>query len=292
MRIAVLAAAVALVCAQQALAESIERRAAADLRGEVEIVNVAGSVEVRGWDRAEVQVNADLGSGVERLDFVRNKERTIIKVVLPSGRRSSANTELVVRIPQQSSLSINTVSAEQTIRDVHGPQRLQAVSGNIETEVWSEIEAKTVSGEINAKGRSGAGGARVTSVSGNVQLDNTGPELDLNTVSGEMNVQLKELQRARIRTTNGDLELVATLVPDGRIDAEAVNGDINVYLRGKLNAEFDIETFNGEIDNCFGKKPQRTREYGPGNELRFKEGSGSARVRIKTLNGGVEVCRK
>lgn len=292
MRIAVLAAAVALICAQQALADSMERRAAADPRGEVEIVNVAGSVEVRGWDRAEIQVNAELGSGVERLDFVRDKDRTLIKVVLPSGRRSSSHTELVVRIPEHSSLSINTVSAEQTIRDVRGPQRLQALSGNIETEVWSDLEAKTVSGELNARGRSGTGAARVTTVSGNVQLDNTGPELDLNTVSGDLNVTLKELQRARIRSTNGDLDLVASLVPDGRIDAEAVNGDISIYLRGKINAEFNVDTFNGDIENCFGAQPRRTREYGPGNELRFKEGAGDARVRVKTLNGSVELCKR
>ena len=35
----------------------------------MDIVNVAGDVQVTGWDRDEVQVNADLGSGVERLDF-------------------------------------------------------------------------------------------------------------------------------------------------------------------------------------------------------------------------------
>ena len=59
-----------------------------------------------------------------------------------------------------------------------------------------------------------------------------------------------------------------------------------------MNAEFDIETFNGDIDNCFGPKSRRTREYAPGNELQFSEGAPGARVRIKTLNGGVEICKK
>jgi hypothetical protein len=34
----------------------------------------------------------------------------------------------------------------------------------------------------------------------------------------------------------------------------------------------------------------RTSEYAPGQELRFREGSGAARVRIKTLNGDISVC--
>ena len=83
------------------------------------------------------------------------------------------------------------------------------------------------------------------------------------------------------------------LARDARIDAEAINGDLRFILRGTVDAEFDIETFNGEIDNCFGPKPRRTREYGPGNELNFKRRRrATRRVRIKTLNGGVEVCKR
>jgi len=35
----------------------------------------------------------------------------------------------------------------------------------------------------------------------------------------------------------------------------------------------------------------RTSKYAPGKELRFTEGDGSARVLIKTLNGGINLCR-
>ena len=63
-----------------------------------------------------------------------------------------------------------------------------------------------------------------------------------------------------------------------------------------INAEFDIETFNGDIDNCFGPKPSRSREYGPGNELRFTQGKGDAQVRMKTHErrawGSVSVNRR
>ena len=70
------------------------------------------------------------------------------------------------------------------------------------------------------------------------------------------------------------------------------NGELRLHLRGAIDAMFDVETFNGQIDNCFGPEPQRAREFAPGSELRFKEGDGSALVRVKTLNGGVEICKK
>ena len=64
-----------------------------------------------------------------------------------------------------------------------------------------------------------------------------------------------------------------------------------LLLRGALDGEFDIETFSGDIENCFGPKPVRTREFAPGNALRFKQGAGNARVRVKTFSGTVEICK-
>lgn len=293
MRVAVTVA-VALLLAQAARAEEIDKSAQADPRGEVVIGNVAGEVQVTGWDRSEVHVRADLSEGVERLDFKTNGARTTIEVVLPRGRSYQGSTDLVIQVPRGSSLVINTVSADQTIKDVRGAQRLQAVSGMIQTEVWNEdIEVKNVSGDVMVNGHNGKGVLRATSVSGGLRLEDIGPEMELNTVTGDMRVRVAELSKARIRTTNGDLELrAAKLTDDVRIDAEGINGDLRFRLPRQLDTEFDISTFNGEIDNCFGPKPHRTSEYGPGNALRFKEGNGDGRIRIKALNGTVEICNR
>jgi DUF4097 and DUF4098 domain-containing protein YvlB len=293
LRSATFVAGLACALTQVASAEMVEKRAPADPRGEVEIVNVAGDVHVLGWDKAEVEVSADLASGVERLEFSSAGRRTVIEVILRGGRSHSGSTDLVVHVPRESAVSINTVSADQTVEGVRGAQNLQAVSGSIATETWgSEFEAEAVSGDIDVRGHGGAGPVRITNVSGEVRLIDVGRQLSLETVTGDMHVQMNELERARIKTTNGSLELAARLTDDGRIDAEAINGDLSFLLRGPVNAEFEIETFNGDIDNCFGQEPRRTREFGPGNELRFTEGKGGARVRIKTLNGGVAVCKK
>lgn len=293
MRVVVTVAA-ALLLAQSARAEEIDKSAQADPRGEVVISNVSGEVEVTGWDRNEVHVNADLSDGVERLNFKTSGARTTIEVVLPKGRSYQGSTDLVVHVPRNSTLAITTVSADQTVKDVRGVQRLQAVSGMIQTELWNEdLELKSVSGDVNVRGHKGKGVLRVNTVSGGLHLEDVGPEMELGSVTGDMQVRVAELSRARIKTTNGNLELrAAKLTDDVRIDAEAINGDLRFHLPRQLDAEFDIETFNGEIDNCFGPKPSRSREYGPGNELRFKEGNGDGRIRIKALNGTVEVCNR
>lgn len=290
---AVVTMAMLTVAAQCADAEKISKTLPADARGEVEIVNVAGSVAVSSWERNEVQVDADLGSSVERLDFRSEGSRTYIKVVLPRMSGGGGSSDLIVKVPRNSSLIVNTVSAEQNITGVRGMQRLQAVSGNINTEFGpGDIELKTVSGDIQARGRDGKGLVRATTVSGDLEIHQAGPELELNTVSGDMLVTLERLDRGRIKSTNGDLELTAVLGEGARVEAEAINGDLSFHLQGEVNAEFDIETFNGDIENCFGPEPRRSRLYGPGNELRFTEGKADARVRIKTLNGNVTVCKR
>jgi hypothetical protein len=277
------------------VAEPIEKRAAADPRGEVEIVNIAGSVRVTGWNRSEVEVRGELDDRAERLDFTTEGTRTIIRVVLPRNRGDSGGSDLVVRIPEMSALTVNTVSADQEIDGIKGAQRLQAVSGSIHTEAGGEdFQAKTISGDILVSGVSGAKPAvyAVTTVSGDLTLSKINGEVDVETVSGDMTVEAGELTRARVRTTNGDMELSTKLAKGARFDAETINGEVTLKILGTVDAEFDIHTFNGEIESCYGEETVRSRERGPGHDLTFTRGAGSARVRIKTLNGGVDLCGK
>ena len=126
-------------------------------------------------------------------------------------------------------------------------------------------------------------GASATKVAG---------EVNGSTVSGTFTLGAGEISRSRLRSTSGDLGLTGQLAADGRLDIESISGDVRLDLRGAPAGQFDISSFNGEIRNCFGPKPARTDEYAPGRELRFQQGSGSARVRIKTLNGDIGVCSK
>ncbi len=283
---------IAALCAgNAAIAETVERTVPADLRGEVEIINTSGDVQVRGWDRAEVQIHADLDDETEKLDVQSSQGRTTINVIR-RGRNNSGSSDLIVEVPRDSTLLVKTVSADQTISDVRGVQRLQAVSGSISTRVWGEeITVRTISGDVIVAGHGTTSRTAVNTVSGDVNLSDVSGELNVETVTGDMQIRMPTLSRGRIQTTNGNLNLHAMLSADARLEAEAINGDLSFMLKQPVNVEFDVETFNGEIDNCFGPKSVRTREFAPGNALRFKEGNGSARVRVKTLNGGVEICK-
>ena len=290
-----LAAAAALLAASPAsrAGTPINKSAAADPTGSVEVSNVSGTVTVTAWDRNEVEVTGELGDGTERLDFTTQDKVTRIKVVLPGKSYKVDDTDLLIHVPAGSRLSVNTVSADIKVQGVTGAQRLQSVSADIHTVAGSEdVECKTVSGDVAVDGSGKKGLLTITTVSGDATALKVAGEVNANTVSGNLVLGLGVTERSRLRSTSGDLTLAMRLAHEGKVDAESISGDVRVNLVGGSDAEFDISTFSGEIRNCFGPKPVSTSEYAPGQELRFREGQGMARIRIKTLNGDVSLCRK
>jgi DUF4097 and DUF4098 domain-containing protein YvlB len=283
-----------LVCAPVAFAGTpIEERAAADPTGQVEVSNTAGSVVVTTWPRNEVEVTGTLGEGAERLEFSSVGKLTRVKVVLPRQSGRVEGTALVLKVPAGSGLAINTVSADLTASGVRGAQRLQSVSGDIRTESAAEdVECKTVSGNVKVAGSGQRSLLTVTTVSGDAEVSRVAGEVNGNTVSGNFTVAMGDMLRSRLRSTSGNLGLHGRLAPDARIDFESISGNVKVTFDGAVGAEFDVSSFNGDIGSCFGPKPVRTSEYAPGSELRFREGAGTARVRIKTLNGDISLCNK
>lgn len=271
----------------------INERKPADPAGQVEVSNTAGSVVVTAWPRNEVEVTGTLGDGVERLEFAQSGKLTRVKVILPNRSSRVESTSLVVKVPAASSLFVNTVSADVRSQGVRGSQRLQSVSGDITTEAAAEdVECKTVSGNVVVNGTGQRGLLTVTTVSGDATLARVAGEVNGNTVSGDFAISAGDTSRSRLRSTSGDLGLKGRLDADARIDFESISGDVRLDLAPPVGAEFEVTSFNGEIRNCFGPKPVRTSEYAPGTELRFKEGPGTARVRIKTLNGDIGICNK
>ncbi|HEX9208504.1 MAG TPA: DUF4097 family beta strand repeat-containing protein [Steroidobacteraceae bacterium] len=291
-----IAAAVLALAAWPGLAAAgspINKRTAADPTGTVEVSNVAGSVTVTGWDRNEVEVTGELGDGSERLEFTKGPKLTRIKVVLPNRSYNVDDTQLIVKVPSGSVLSINTVSADVRVQNVQGTQRLQTVSGDVQTQASGEdVECRTVSGDVNIAGSGRKGVVSITTVSGDGTASGVAGEVNGSTVSGTFSLAVGETSRSRLRSTSGDIALRGVLAADARVDIESISGDVRLDLAGDPPAEYDISSFNGEIRNCFGPKSVKTSEYGPGRELRFTEGSGSARIRIKTMNGDIGLCRK
>lgn len=270
----------------------IEEHRAAAPQGEVEIFNVAGTVEVDGWDRSEVEVTGTAGENVERVDVTTAGNRTSIHVVSRSslGWGSDGEAHLVVHVPAKSAVAATLVSADFKVSGVAGDLKVQTVSGKLSGDAGGDVRASTVSGDVRLTAR-GAKAIEVKTISGDIRLTGGGGEVDITTVSGSSTLELADVTRARFKSISGNLSAELALAPDGQLESESVSGEVGFKFATVPAAEFDAQSFSGDINNCFGPKPLQSR-YGPGSRLSFKNGEGRANVRINTKSGDIKLCAK
>ena len=284
--------AVALLVATAAQAREVNESIDAAADGQVEIINISGSVEVYGWSRDTVEVKGELGSKVEELILERNGNKVLVKVKVPRNNSNNISSDLTVRVPEDSSIDVSTVSADITVADLGGEQTLHTVSGDVETQAaGSDIAAQSVSGDVEVTGGGEDAETSGTTVSGDVTLINVSGSVSAEAVSGDLLVRDGSFDRASLNTVNGEISFQGGLRKGGKLTVESVNGDVDIQFSGDVSARFDIETFNGGITNCFGPKAERTSKYAPGWELSFTEGDGDGRVTMSTLNGDIDICQ-
>ena len=273
--------------------EEVDKTLDAAADGQVNVSNIAGSVTVTGWTRNAVEVTGTLGRNVEELVFERNKDKVTIKVKVPRRGGRGIDSDLHINVPQGSSIDVSGVSADISVTDVMGEQRLHTVSGDVSTEsAGSDVTAESVSGDVEVDGDKSDTETTASTVSGDVTLFRVSGMVSAESVTGEVIVDEGSFSRVELSVVNGELLFRAELRQDGKLSAETVNGDVDVELVGDVSAKIDVNTINGRIRNCFGPEPQRTSKYAPGWSLSFTEGDGDGRIDISTVNGGVGLCRK
>jgi DUF4097 and DUF4098 domain-containing protein YvlB len=277
---------------------TVDEHRPAEAAGQVEIQNVAGRVEVAGWDNPEVAVSGTLGGDVERLDITSAGSRTTVRVVLRDshgasfGWHGSGEANLVVHVPARSSLTATLVSADVSVTGITGNQELRTVSGNVTASVQHEVRINTVSGDVRLTAGPESRRIEISTVSGDLTVSGGAGELTVTTVSGEGTVTVGTLSRAHVKTVSGDFSITADLATDGRLEAESVSGAFRITFAGAIPpAVFDLQSFSGDLSTCFGRKAAH-ETYGPGSRLSFQEGAGSARIRVDTKSGDVTLCSK
>jgi len=285
----VLAAATAapLVHAQQ----TVDQRREADPKGQVFIENQAGSIHVTGWDKNEVAVTGSLGRRAEGLSLHGDGSQTRIEVEV-HGNPMGVRSDIEVKVPKGSDVSIEGFQAEITVDQVLGEVRADTVNGSVSVSGDArEVEIETVNGNLEVKG--GASRVRAESVNGGVVIEGASGEVEASTVNGRLHVRGGSFRRAALETVNGEVVFEGALAPRATLDAESVGGSIELRLGGDVDASFDVSTFSGDIDNRLSdQKPEKTSRWTPEKELRFTLGTGAAKVSVNTLSGGILLAKR
>lgn len=293
-RIPLLTAAVLAILSQAAAAEQTHnKRATIAPDATIDISNVQGSVNVTAWDRNEVELTAHLESDKDELEFEATERQVRIEVRRPDRHRyrEEDDATLTLKVPKGARLNVETVSADITVDGVRGEQRLESVSGALETRAYDQLlSLHAVSGEITVAGSGGKAPLKTENVSGTTIVSGVRGVFEGATVSGSIDASIAAVERLHVETVSGDADIKAELAEGSRVEMESVSGTLTLVTKPPVNADFEIESFSGDIEACFGPKPRDKRKYGPGSELDFTQGKGGARVVIESLSGDINIC--
>jgi DUF4097 and DUF4098 domain-containing protein YvlB len=294
--VAALLSATAIVA--NAAGTSISKQVPIGTQNRVTISNVAGSVSITAWDRKEVDVQGELGDGVDQVDVRQDSGIIDIKVELKDngwseGSFRNGGAKLQIKVPADAQIDASTISASISANGLRGRQRLKTVSGDIRSDVaGSELDLKSVSGRIDLVGNGNTARVRATSVSGTVTLSHVGGDIEAHSTSGDVDIDSQGASAVRASVVSGDISLQGALAREADVDASSMSGRVKVAAQFPGGFNYDATTFSGNIRNCLGvevDRGDRRRGFG-GNRLSGSRGEGKATVRARSHSGSVELC--
>ena len=100
---------------------------------------------------------------------------------------------------------------------------------------------------------------------------------------------LKEFSFASV---SGDFDMTGSIADNADWKIDCHSGDVVLNLSADISAEFDIQSFTGDIENEFGPQARRTSKYAPGRELQFTAGGGDADVDINMFSGDLKLLKR
>ena len=129
-----------------------------------------------------------------------------------------------------------------------------------------KVDAGTVNGGVDVRGAQAE--VVANTVNGRVDATSTTGPVNANTVNGSVHVRMDAL------TGDGDLTL------------STVNGSVTAELPAKFDAELELETVNGSLRTDY---PLTVTGRLDPHHIRGTVGNGGRRLRLKTVNGSIEL---
>lgn len=230
---------------------------------EVTVTTFDGAIEIRPWDRSDVQVV------VEK----RGRDERHVAAIEVSATQSGSRVEVTVRHPKVHGFHFQTPSANLIV-SVPARADVSARSGD------GSIDVERITGHIQL--RSGDGSIRARSIGG---------DLDVHTGDGSVAVS-GALTRVRAQSGDGSVKVHANAGSAPSSDWDIVTGDGSVTLEvaDGFNAEVDARTGDGGIrmhdltlSNVTGTIERRA--------LKGRLGAGGPTVRVRTGDGSITLAK-
>jgi DUF4097 and DUF4098 domain-containing protein YvlB len=243
----------------QSAAQDFQKTYRLGAGGSINIRNVSGDINVKGYDGDAVIVNGfKEGRDQDKVSIEDESGANNVSIGVRYARdcNCDASVRFEIQVPRNTRYDFNkisTASGNITMSALTGDMTVHTASGDVTiSDVSGKINAATASGEMRVKNVTGTVTAR--SASGNV-----------------------EVQIARLEGT-------------GNMEFASASGDVRVSAPADLDGNVEMASATGDVRTDFPLQMEK-REYGPGERATGRLGSGSRNLRISSASGNVSLLR-
>jgi DUF4097 and DUF4098 domain-containing protein YvlB len=250
----------------------------------LEVINFAGDVIIRGWDRDAVRVEAE-HSDRETVEIRPTDQRLVIR-----GRSRSGNArslDYTISVPKWMGVKVTGSYSDVTIEGVGGDVGVETNRGDINVNGGSGfVSLKSVQGEIvlrNAKGR-----VDISSVNEGVRLSDINGDVSAETTNGGILLERIESANVDLSAVNGNISYDGAIRDGGAYRLSSHNGTIALAIAEKANLTLSVRTYSGGFKSSF---PVKIEDPNTRRRFSLTIGSGSARVELESFNGSIVLRR-
>ena len=233
-------------------------------------LTTGGSIDIRGWDKNVVQIEARIRGGDKEdyvFDFDERSRGIRVEISYEGYRRHSHSVSVDVLVPKKYDLELETMGGDISLTGIEGYFAGETMGGEIDLmDLKGEADLTTMGGEIRVENSDLDG--RVKTMGGEISLRDVIGDLDASTMGGE--VSYRNVKR---RDEREDAREVKISTMGGEIDVDDAPGGANV------------STMGGEIHIQRARKYVKAKTMG--GEIVIEEVDGGAKA--TTMGGDITV---
>lgn len=252
---------------------------------EISVATFDGSIEIRPWDKPEVQVVVEKHA-LDKADAddieVRAEQNGNHVIVEVKSRRDDHGFHLGWNVSRSAKLIVSApATSDVAARSGDGSIDVERISGRLELK----------SGDGSIRGRELGGAVTAHSGDGSIKLDGVSGALDVDTGDGSIAVAGK-LTAVRARSGDGSVTVRAEPGSAATADWNITTGDGSVTLEVPegFGAELDAHTGDGHVrlqDVTVSNVVGELRK----NSVKGRLGSGGPALRVRTGDGSITLRR-
>jgi hypothetical protein len=228
------------------------------LAPEVQIGNVNGDLQIKGWELPQVAIQAD----PQDLD-VQEQEDTV---------RLSCRGDCEIRLPYGATVGIDSAGGDAQIKLIEEPLKIGIVQGDLAMRKIAGAQIESVHGDFSL--RNSTGDLKITQVMGDAEVREVEGDCNLAQVSGDLDVQ--DVEGNLDVNVQGDVRLRLTVMMGSSYQIQS-RGDVVVSLPQETELKASLHSGGKTIKV---RLPENSNNYNQ-EQVEFTLGSGEIALTIQ-----------